>query len=334
MTAAHLPLPIMIGFEGDEPDLAWMQAIRPAAVILFARNIHSAEQVRSLTASLRRLNPSPVVAIDEEGGRVHRLESALGPFPAPPSWQDESHAHLAGSTMGMMLNALGIHINLAPVVDLNLKQADNALQHRTLGKDPQTVARLAAAHARGLRSQGIVPCFKHFPGLGSTEVDSHLSLPTLALSESNWRRNEATVYSILAQTGMQDEPVMLAHCRIPFWNHEIASVSPRAVQALRSMGMRGPLLTDDLEMKALDQSRLPDLACQALDAGLDLVLVCRDAHKVQDVASGVQTHMARHPHLTDRWQRQFQCLRPATMEPSVTLDAAQSAWHHFVQAMG
>ncbi len=267
--------PIIVGFEGAEPDWDWLEQIRPTGVILFTRNLNSIEQVRLLCQRLRTLRPRPFIAIDMEGGRVNRLQHLIGQFPSMPQAVSSSACFEAGTRMGQLLASLGIDIDFAPVVDLDYGQLSNGLQGRTLGSDPAKVAEHAIEFVTGLNQFGVAGCFKHFPGLGTTVPDSHLSLPTFQGSYSEWDQGEGEVYRLLAAKGQSQVPVMLAHCVMPFWQGEVASWSSKSMQALKSIGWQGITMTDDLEMKAIDEETITSTAARALRAGVDLVMVCR-----------------------------------------------------------
>lgn len=277
----------MVGFEGLEPDWDWIRQIRPAGVILFTRNIESLDQLQMLVKRLRTVDPEPFIAMDMEGGRVNRLQHLLGDFPSLARVADAGVTQEAGRVMGTMLASLGINVDFAPVADLDYGHVNNGLHGRTLGADPIKVIRETAAFVTGLNELGVSGCFKHFPGLGTTVPDSHFSLPVYGADEESWQNEEGAVYRNLVELGMGDVPVMLAHCRIPFWEDEVASLSHWATSSLRFMNWTGITMTDDLEMKAIDPSTVGESAVQALRSGVDLVMVCRRRAVVDDVVSSM-----------------------------------------------
>ncbi|MCB1052910.1 MAG: glycoside hydrolase family 3 protein [Acidobacteria bacterium] len=283
-----LRLPLIVGFQGLEPDWVWLERVRPAGVILFTRNFQDLEQLRKLTLDLHRFDPHLFIVIDQEGGRVNRLKTLLGEFPGPPSMHTPEIARQNGYVMGQLLRSLAIDFNFAPVIDLNYGNPGNALDLRYLGSDPEEVALKAVAYVKGLRKAGIEGCLKHFPGLGSTIPDSHFHLPTLELPESQWQQQEAKVYQRCAQLGMHNVPIMVGHCTIPFWDQEIATLSGHTAKAAQALGHQGMLISDDFEMKALDQTRLPELTLQALENGLDLVIVCHRADLIESIADALR----------------------------------------------
>jgi len=322
--------PIIVGFQGLEPDWSWLKRVNPAGVILFTRNLESVEHLLDLTARLHREQPGCVVAIDEEGGRVHRLRPLLGEFPGPAVWRDGADARHHGQVMGAMLAALGIDLNFAPVVDLDYGRTGNALDQRYLGKVVDQVVEKAAGYLAGLRSSGVEGCLKHFPGLGSTLPDSHYALPELCLDEAAWQAGEGRIYSDLAGRGLNDVPLMLAHVQVPFWGGEISSLSARAVQAARALGHKGLLLTDDLEMKALPQGDLPGLGLAALRAGLDLLIVCHEADRIEAIADRLKSaaDVANHSEKLGTFQTRLAALRARA--PGSDLTAAQQSWQRLL----
>lgn len=318
MTQESLPTPMMIGFESLEPDWTLLQEVRPAGIILFSRNIASKTQLKDLCSRLNRLDPQPLIAMDLEGGRVNRLLDILGSFPEPARLNDAQSAEKAGAALGAALNAFGICLDLAPVVDLDFGIPDNGLPTRTLGSEPARVAELALHFITGLRQVGVEGCLKHFPGLGTTRGDSHLLLPTLNMSRAAWNGQEGAVYRHLALPELQHVPLMLAHCRVPFWDNQVASHSPKAIAWIRRQGYHGLILTDDLEMKAIPQDRIADVAVESLEAGADLVLICHDHQKIHGVWSALQR---------EGWNATQHCHSLARkIEPLVHRFQAAPAW--------
>ena len=157
-------------------------------VLLFSRNVREAGQVLELTASLQAIAKEAgqryplFIAIDQENGIVQRLGEAATIFPgnmALGAIGSDEIAFKVALAAGRELQALGINMNLAPVVDVNNNPANPVIGVRSFGEDAQQVARLGAAMVRGYGAAGILSCLKHFPGHGDTAVDSHLALPLI-----------------------------------------------------------------------------------------------------------------------------------------------------------
>jgi len=178
---------LCVGFQGTTPSPEVLELIRRGVggVILFSRNVESAEQVAELTAALKRAAGRPLlVSIDQEGGRVARLRAPQGFTELPPmralgATGDEALAFEAGALLGRELRAVGVDQDYAPVVDVDTNPLNPVIGDRSLGRDPALVGRLGAALARGLQSAGVAACAKHFPGHGDTSQDSHVDLPRL-----------------------------------------------------------------------------------------------------------------------------------------------------------
>jgi beta-N-acetylhexosaminidase len=176
---------LLAGFAGPTvPEWlkGWLEA-GLGGVVLFARNVQSPAQVAELTAGLRAERPELVVAIDEEGGDVTRLEAASGSS-YPGSWalgvvDDVALTESVAAAIGADLAAAGVNVNLAPVADVNSNPLNPIVGIRSFGSDAELVARHAAAFVAGLQLTGVAACVKHFPGHGDTREDSHVELPTV-----------------------------------------------------------------------------------------------------------------------------------------------------------
>jgi beta-N-acetylhexosaminidase len=173
------------GFVGTTPP-DWLRkrlAGGLGGVALFSRNIDNPAQVRAMVDALKAENPRAVVAIDEEGGDVTRLEANQGSSRpgnlALGTVDDLELTEAVAADIGRDLAAAGITLNYAPDADVNSNPDNPVIGVRSFGADPGLVARHTSAWVRGLQSTGIAACAKHFPGHGDTGVDSHRALPTL-----------------------------------------------------------------------------------------------------------------------------------------------------------
>ena len=258
----------------------------PGGVILFGRNIVSASQVAELCARVYDLcETTPVIAIDQEGGRVDRLRSILMVALSPEDFSLGTGLLLVrrfGEITAGMLRSLGINMNLAPVVDLEIPATDNALRGRLWGSDPEAVVERAGAFLEGMKSESIIGCLKHFPGLGRARVDSHFELPSVTVGLEELRRSDLAPFARLAATA---PAVMLAHCRYSAIDggRLPASLSPEAYRLLRDeTGFAGVALTDDLEMGALSifDSWEEKLAA-AINAGADMLPICSNEMAIE-----------------------------------------------------
>jgi beta-N-acetylhexosaminidase len=289
---------LCVGFHGTAPSPEVLELIRRgvSGVILFSRNVESAEQVAELTAALKRAAGRPLlVAIDQEGGRVARLRAAQGFTELPPmraigAAGDERLAFEVGGLLGRELRAVGIDQDYAPVVDVDTNPRNPVIGDRSLSRDPDVVGRLGAALALGLQAAGVAACAKHFPGHGDTSQDSHVDLPRLPHAIERLRRVELPPFRALAQAGVA--AVMTAHVVFePFDRRRPATLSPAVMKLLREeIGFQGCCVSDDLEMKAVAAHfPLEEAAPGAVAAGVDQLLVCHQAtlqHRAIDLVRG------------------------------------------------
>lgn len=243
------------------------------------RNIESPEQVKNLVQDLKNLSEIPlIVSIDQEGGRVARLKTDYG-FPASVSAQHlgdidnlDSTRHHARKT-AETLSDLGINVNLAPVVDVNLNP-DNPIIgdiERSFSSDPETVVKHAGAYIKTLHEYDILTVLKHFPGHGSSEEDSHLGVVDVT---ETWSEQELIPYEQLVDSSLVDA-VMTAH----IFNTNLDSTYPATLSKstitgiLRDrLGFDGVIISDDLMMGAIrNEYGLKTTIRQALAAGVDIL---------------------------------------------------------------
>jgi beta-N-acetylhexosaminidase len=248
------------------------------SVLLFARNIEGPEQTAALTAELRAENPDVLVAADEEGGDVTRLDAATGSaYPgnlALGAVDDLRLTEDVARALGTRLARLGIGLDYAPDVDVNSNPDNPVIGVRSFGADPALVARHAAAWVRGLQAAGVGACAKHFPGHGDTDIDSHFALPTVRMSRRELA--EVTLPPFRAAIDAGARAVMLAHLLLPALDPDApASVSPHAVRLLREeLGFSGLIVTDAMEMRAVkDRYGLERAVVLSVAAGADLVCI-------------------------------------------------------------
>ena len=178
---------LMAGFDGTHMDAALehlITGLRVGGLILFRRNIASPEQVaglcRAAQACARGSGLPPLfIAIDQEGGQVARLGPPFTQFAGNPAMRDEADAARFAEITATELTAVGINMNLAPVVDVAPEGMDSIMAGRAFGSDPHAVARLGGTVIDGLQSRRIMAVAKHFPGIGRTTLDSHRDRPVL-----------------------------------------------------------------------------------------------------------------------------------------------------------
>jgi len=270
------------------------------SVCLFASNLGSDDdRARALTAELHAACgaglPGVLVALDEEGGDVTRLDTARGSdLPAPAALgvaDDEPLTRAVGAALGRRLHAVGVDLDLAPVADVDADPRNPVIGVRSVGADAALVARHVAAVVEELQAAGVAACVKHFPGHGDVATDSHLGLPELAVDAATLHARELVPFRAAIAAGV--EAVMSGHLRVPALDPVApASTSAAATALLREgLGFTGVLVTDALDMAGVSgpdaHGSLPSAAVAALAAGADLL--CLGADKTAADLSGVVT---------------------------------------------
>ncbi len=295
----------MLAFEGTEvPDWlkARLQESPPAGVTLFREwNMESPEQAAELTTALQELNSGPhplLIAADQEGGQLIGITGST-PFAgnmALGATEDLELAHRVAAAIGAETAAVGINLNYAPVADLSPRPDNPSTGVRSFGEDPEAVARLAAAFVTGMASSGVLSAVKHFPGQGDISVDPHYELPVLDFDKERLEAMELRPFqaAIEARVGM----VMLGHYVVPALTGSreipIFASKPGIDFIRRKMGFEGPLITDALDMGALDQGPTQAIEVVAMmRAGVDLLMCMPDPDLQERVRSAVERGYAR-----------------------------------------
>ncbi|MFD5398732.1 glycoside hydrolase family 3 protein [Streptomyces sp. NPDC127097] len=254
------------------------------SVGLFGRNVAGPAQLAALTGRLRAEREELIVAIDEEGGDVTRLEVRGGSsFPgnhALGAVDDTEVTRAVARELGRRLADCGINLNWAPSADVNSNPANPVIGVRSFGADPQLVARHTAAYVEGLQSAGVAACTKHFPGHGDTAVDSHHDLPRIAVGLPTLQERELVPFRAAVAAGTR--AVMSAHILLPALDAEHpATLSPaalhgllRAPEAEGGLGFDGLIVTDGMEMQAISATYgIERGSVRALAAGADAICV-------------------------------------------------------------
>jgi beta-N-acetylhexosaminidase len=300
---------LMIGLSGATIDAGEAERIReldPAGLILFRRNLQEFEQARALVDDFVGLvSRPPLIAIDQEGGRVSRLEGWVGPTLTARQLSERpvEQTREFGGTTGRALRCLGVNLDFAPVADLSAADSQNGIGDRAFATDPRIVARSARAFLDGLQESGVAGCLKHFPGLGDTSVDSHLSLPTVRRDRTRLEREDLLPYREL---GNLPASVMVGHGHYPAFDGDTplpATMSRRIVtEQLRGrLGYRGLVVSDDMEMGAIaDLDRDGEAGVAAIRAGCDLLLYCADLERASITASALADAATSDPELDRR----------------------------------
>lgn len=284
---------LFAGFEGTSVP-ADLRALvvdgRVGGVVLFSRNLVDREQVRTLVEDLHASAPpgAPItVAIDQEGGRVQRLRAPWTEWP-PMRRLGESGSlrdtRALASALARELADLRIDLDFAPVVDVDTRADNPVIGDRSFSGDPDAVARHAAVFVEALQAGGVAGCAKHFPGHGDTAEDSHTELPRLEHDLARLRAVELPPFRAAIGAGVAS--VMTAHILLPALDPvHPATLSRAALSLLRGeLGYDGLVFSDDLEMKGVADHFDPrEITLGALEAGVDVLLVCRQAELRDEV---------------------------------------------------
>ena len=288
-------LPLLVGIPGavlTADDRTLLETVRPAGVILFSRNVLHPGQVRDLVRAVRELPWEPLVAVDLEGGLVNRFEALWGALPSPAAAASAGRraVRALGEAAGAACRALGVELDLAPVVDVSVEGGLLDRQARCFSDDPDRVAALAGVFLDGLHAWGVGGCVKHFPGLGPVPEDTHETLPELPAG-AGAAIHEAPFRAAAEAAGA----VMMAHVRTPDAPDPTlpASLDPTAVARAAELPGRPVVLSDDLDMGALAGfGTIPELTEAALAAGNHGALICRSWESLPEVAA----HLAGRAH--------------------------------------
>jgi beta-N-acetylhexosaminidase len=268
-------------------------------VVLFRRNAGSPARMRKLTGALHALDRAlpPLVAIDHEGGRVHRLDPPFTHFPPAAVVAAHGLASLreVARAMARELAAVGVDVTFGPVLDIASNPRNPIIGDRAFGSTAGSATSAARAWLRATRAEGLLTCGKHFPGHGDTATDSHLELPVVARGRRTLAARELAPFrgAIAARVPM----LMTAHVRYPALDRRAPATlsAPILTRLLRGrLGFRGVICSDDLGMHAIaDRYTVAEAAVGALAAGVDALLFCQDQEALREGAAAVERAVAR-----------------------------------------
>lgn len=291
---------LMVGLPGSTlDDVARRRVVRQGVggVIFLDRNAENPAQTRSFTQALQdaaiRQGPGLPLLIgwNHEGGAVARRDAGLTHFPSAMALGAAERPELVdaiGRSVAAEMRSLGVNVNYAPVLDVNVEPANPVIGLRSFGDSPALVADLGARYIAAQQGAGVIAVAKHFPGHGGVDVDSHVALPLLTASLDSLQRVELPPFQ--AAVDRRVAAVMVAHLRIPSVDPSGApsSLSPPVVTGMlrQQLGFDGVVMTDDMGMRAIrDHYTLPEAAVLAVLAGNDLLLAvetARDPDLIRD----------------------------------------------------
>lgn len=282
----------------------------PYAVVLFGRNIGSAEQLVDLVAEVKDIAARPpLFMIDQEGGRVDRIRHLIPGLPSAEAFAEgERPAELSewfGRVTGMALRFFGIDIDLAPVVDIRGDVATKGLERRMFGAGPQTVIDLAGAFMRGLHAAGVASCLKHWPGIGAGSADPHYGATVIDVPLDQLLKREVVPFDRL---GAEAGAIMIGHGTYPQVeeNPELpASLSWRLTTDLlrNAIGFEGIAVSDDMEMHAVsDLGSYEQISEAALMAGNDAILFCSHIERIPDLQRHLRARVHQDEYVRGRFE--------------------------------
>jgi beta-N-acetylhexosaminidase len=274
---------LIIGFDGTAltPHLTTLLTrLQPAGVILFARNIKTAEQTWQLLRDCQKCVSTPLfTCVDLEGGKVDRLRDVLGPTPSTAdvfATGDRRLFRKHGQVIGENCHALGFNVDFAPVLDLAFEASRSVLTSRVVSANPRETVAYTREFLAGLRGAGVLGCGKHFPGLGEGTLDSHHELPVIDKPLKKLWAEDLLPYRMLrAQMPM----VMISHAAYPLVTKDgtPASLSKMWITSIlrKRIAFRNLIVSDDLEMGGvLSAAPVGQAAVGHIRAGGDLCLIC------------------------------------------------------------
>lgn len=279
-------LQLMHSFRGFDVPAEVLDAVKSGVVGSFclfsSNNVENPAQLRRLNEALMQAaaeggQPPIIIGIDQEGGQLIAVTGGTTELPgnmALGATRDEGLAEQAGRVLGRELLAMGINMNFAPSLDVNINPRNPVIGTRSFGEDPEWVAKLGAAMIRGMQAEGIIPTAKHFPGHGDTAVDSHHAVPVVTHTMD--RMNRVELYPFRAAVASGATAIMTAHILFSALDEDTpATLSPVILKNLLrdELGFDGLIVTDAMDMHAVAQFGAETSVRAALRAGADIIML-------------------------------------------------------------
>lgn len=287
---------LMIGIHGKtlNDDAKFMlNEYRVGGIILFDRNMESKDQVKSLITDINKTSKSAgltplFIGIDQEGGAVARMEDQLIKVPPAEALGKEpiEQAVSLAKQSGTELKDLGFNINFAPVADLGLTYG------RSFSTNPDEAVRYASAVGKAYDEAGLWYSYKHFPGIGKTDVDLHADTSVVPVSKETLLNEDTKVFvDLIKQSKPNTYAIMVSHAMYPQIDADHPSSLSKAIITdwlRKDMGYNGVVVTDDMDMGALAKHyTFGDMAVQSILAGSDILLVCHEYEHMQEAYNGL-----------------------------------------------
>ena len=259
----------------------WLANFRPGGIILRDINYESPRQLAEFISFIQTSDQEvPLfITVDQEGGRVNRLKTPFTQFPAAADLGklgSDVYAFRVGLALGRELTAVGINMNMAPVLDVNTNPLNPVIGDRSFGNNPKLVATLGAAYMHGLDTAGLVAVGKHFPGHGDTALDSHITLPKVEANNRRLNRVELRPFRTVIEQKIS--ALMTGHVVYTAWDEDSpATLSPYIISRIlrKKLGFTGLVISDDLTMGAIMENySIERASLAAVEAGVDVLLIC------------------------------------------------------------
>jgi len=309
---------LLVGFRGltfEEELKALVHEYCIGGIVLFKRNIEAPEQLRCLLEDAQAFARESLgrrlwVAVDQEGGPVQRLgpgffqlpsahELGVGGAPFVKEW---------GAKAAMDLRRMGIQINLAPVLDLVGRDSSHFMEARSLGRDPEQVARLGKLWIQVLQENGVSATAKHFPGLGRAESDPHHYAPVIRWTDEEDMNRDLHPFREAIRADVHC--VMTSHALYPFLDPRWpATLSPQVNEERlrKKLGFQGVLLSDDMDMAAVSgRYSMEEIARQGFASTVDFFLSCQVPENIEPLARALADGCRRDPLMAQAHQRSLE----------------------------
>lgn len=271
------------GFELSQNEISFFKNINPLGFVLFKRNFRNKDQIKKLIKHLKEIthNNNLLIFIDQEGGRVQRLDNNEFTKFSPQKLfgdiyiKDKDLAvnltYKSAYLMGFELKEIGVDVNFSPVCDLMHKNSHKVIGNRSFGSDPKMVLQLSDVFCSGLEDAGIIPVPKHFPGHGRSVNDTHLETSTINSELVELEKTDFIPFNFLHKSLI----VMLAHITYTSIDKRVATYSKKIIKNFlrEKFKFKGLVLSDDISMKGISGS-LTEKVENSYNAGCDVVLYC------------------------------------------------------------
>ena len=276
-----------------------MNEVKPSGIILMKENFSSYEHTKKFIDDLKNMSDYPfIVSIDQEGGSVQRLKfleegnaTDIPDMYSIGSLNDKVKACNVGKVMALEMRTLGINVDYAPVVDIYSNINNTVIGNRSFSENKDVVSTMAISLAKGLEDNGVIATYKHFPGHGDTEIDSHMKLPIIYKTKEEVENLELVPFkNVIANDA---KLIMVGHIAFPLvtLDNTPASLSKKIVTGIlkEELGFNGLVITDALNMKALtDNYSNEDIYIKSIEAGCDILLMPVDAREaISDIKNNI-----------------------------------------------